>query len=468
MVLQRIRWMLHSHSNLTFRRWLMLVSGLGIATTLFIALLGTARANQHRDLLRGAQGAEKSCFDLKEAALTYTYGATAPQWALTITYSHQNGLNPSQAITPTVTVQADNASISLPVISRRDSPTDGQYDLYVDVQHQELFDPSDGNEAMQLAGAVNTLWRQLKHVALDAAMPNDTKPAFSCSCECEDTKVDEVVQIGLKEPMVSPDPGAKPAAAFAQIFNCIRSEPESGRSEQDWRTGYERPEWRIVVVGQVEILKLFRDEGLTAEKLADILFDRYAQIIAPHPTKMLIILFDPTDISDLPFIDSKRLSAIAEAMRRKSSEAQTGKPEILIVDYRDEALVDKLAPPIETVLTVGLPTLFSKTTLNNLRFTVTVPPCAAPVIVEGKDVMTMYDAPHPGDLVDLWQELLLFFLVLVTVVGSWTLLLSTVAYRENWFGIREKLELAFKFPWYEPTSEGSQPSDGASTRAKVN
>jgi len=413
---------------------------------------------------------EESCIEIKPASLTYInadsspHSIDAPQWALTLTYTHQNGLNQSQAITPTVTAQVDNASISLPVISRHDSPTDGQYDLYVDVQHRKLFEPSDETEATRLADAVNTLWRQLKHVALDAAMPNDTMPAFSCNCVCPAI---DGVKIEPRQLMSSPDPGAEPAAVFEAMFRCIRLGSDSGQPFQTWQVGYEKPNWRIVVVGQEKFLDDLAKSNISLDDLADWLNARYQKLIPSYPGKILIILFDPRNASGQPVISDARLSRLAEEMTKQLSTPQAGKPEILIADYRDEALVDKLAPPIETVLTVGLPTLFSKTTLNNLRFTVTVPPCAAPAFVEGKNVITMYDAPHPGDLVDLWQELLLFFLVLVTVVGSWTLLLSTVAYRENWFGIREKLELAFKFPWYEPTSEGSQPSDGASTRAKV-
>ena len=462
MVLQCVRWLLHSHLNQKIRCWLMLASGLGIAATLFMVLLGTARANQSQDLLHNALGAEEACFDLKAAALAYTDGAAAPQWALTITYTHRNGLNQSQAITPTVTAQVDNTPISLRIISRHDSPTDGQYDLYVDVQHRGLFEPSDTDMAGQLAGAVETLWRQLKHVALDAAMPNDTKPAFSCNCVCPAING---VKIEPRQLMSSPDPGAEPATAFEAMFSCIRLGSGSGRPFQTWQVGYEKSDWRIVVVGQVEFLDDLAKPNVSLDDLAGWLNARYQKLIPSYPGKVLIILFDSRNTSDQPVIDDARLSRLAEEMMKRLSRSQAGMPEILIVDYRDEALVDILAPPIETVLTVGLPQLFSRKTLNGLSFTVNALPCPIPVTLSGTGVTTM-PAENPGDLVDLWQELSLFFLVLVTVVGSWTLLLSTVAYRWNWFGIREKLELAFIFPWYRPTNKGAQPSDGAPKNAK--
>jgi len=414
---------------------------------------------------------EESCIEIKASSLTYTnadaspLSIDAPQWALAITYTHQNGLNQSRALTPTVTAHIDNESDSLPVISRRDSPTDGQYDLYVDVQHQELFEPSDENEAARLAGAVDTLWRQLKHVALGPAMTNGTKPVCSCKCICPAI---DGVKIEPRQLMSSPDPGAEPAAAFEAMFKCIRLGSVSGQPFQAWQVGYEKPDWRIVVVGQAEFLDDLAKSNVSLDDLAGRLNARYHKLIPPYPGKVLIILFDPRNASDQPVISDAHLSRLAATMKKRLSRPQAGIPEILIFDYRDETLVDKLAPPIETVLTVGLPELFSKTTLTSSHFTVTAPSCATPAIIEGKDVMTMYAAPHLGDAVDLWKELLLFFLMLVTVVGSWTLLLSTVAYRGNWFRIREKLELAFIFPWYEPIKKVPQPSDGASSHAKDN
>lgn len=464
MVMRHVKWMLRRDLSQTFRFWLISASGLGLAAALLLALWGMVHANDNLAgaSLRSIQSAEESCFDLKAATLAYTAGPPAPQWALTITYTHQDGLDQPQSIMPIVTMLVDDRPLPLSVLSRWSRPADGQYDVYVDVQHRKLFEPASADEASRLANAVGTLWQQLKHVALDAAMSSDTKPAFSCNCVCPDV---HEVKIQPGKPIASPDPGSEPAAVFQDIFTCVRLGISSGKSFQQWQVGYEKPAWRIVIVGQVEFLDKLAESNSSPDDLADWLHARYQTLIASYSGKVLIFLFDPRNVSDRPIISDARLSLIAETLQKKLSEPQAGKPKILIADYRDEAIADELAPPIETVLTVGLPKLFSRTMLNRSSFDVTAPPCSISVPLAGTDVETIYTDTDSGDLVDLWKELILFFLVFVTAVGSWTLLLSTIAYRQDWFGIRGKLETAFIFPWIKPLQKSP---DGASSNAEDN